>query len=177
MISGSALTYKQERFASDLCRWYHIKSLNLFKLWVLMSCTHKSESTEIWEVCPSPCNSRAALHKVQCRISVSAFLQIWWQCQHLYTRYLHSWHSWLSPEAALRSAHASRGCSAVCEATWAGQAKAEIGVNSTPSHHSPKAEIPHRKCINSSLTISVQIDATVLHTSAALVSFRKRCEK
>lgn len=118
--------------------------------------------------------------KGQCRISGSAFLQIWWQCQHLYTRYLHSWHSWHSPEADLRSAHASRGCSAVTLQAgrgWAGQAKAEIVVNSTPSHHSPKAEIPQRKCTDSSLTISVQIDATVLHTSAVLVSFRNRCEK
>lgn len=120
--------------------------------------------------------------KGQCRISGSAFLQICWQCQQLCTRYLHIWHRWLSPEADFRSAHASRGCSAVCEATragrgWAGQAKAEIGVSAAPSYHSLKAEIPHRKCTNSSLSTSVQIDATVLHTSAALVSGRKRCEK
>ena len=31
MLSGSALIYKQERSASDLCRWYHTKNPNLLK--------------------------------------------------------------------------------------------------------------------------------------------------
>lgn len=60
---------------------------------------------------------------------------------------------------------------------WVGQAKTELGVNTIPSYHSPETEILHRKCTDSSLPVSVQIDAPVLHISAVFVSGRKRCEK
>lgn len=42
-------TDKQERSASDLCRWYHTKPLNLLKLWVVMSYPHKCWVYRDWE--------------------------------------------------------------------------------------------------------------------------------
>lgn len=61
MFSGSALTYKQERSASDLCRWYHT---NLLKLWVLMSSFQKQQVyTDLGTVFPSPHKPRAAQGK------------------------------------------------------------------------------------------------------------------
>lgn len=168
MLSGSTLTYKQERSATQNNKTFQNYGCRL-------DTSTNAKSTEIWEQSFLPCASHK-LHRTkgQSRKPGSAFPQIWWQCQHLYSRYLHSWHRWLSPEADFRSAHASRGCSAVCEATrtgsgWAGQAKAQFGVNTTPSYHSPKPEIPHW------LLITCFCSATVLHTSA--VSGRKRCEK
>lgn len=178
MLSGSAVTYQQEGSDSDLCKWYHTKTLNLLKLWATFT---NANSTEIWvqsfPVQVMSCTGqRASVGYLNLLSSKSAGNV-----------------SSFAPDtctsgtggplmADFRSAHASRGQSAVCEATragrgWAGQAKAEIGVSAAPSCHSLKAEIAHRKCTNSSLSISVQIDATVLHTSAALVSGRKRCEK
>jgi len=75
MLSGSALTYKQERSASDLCKWYHTKNPNLLKLWVLMSSLQKCRvCRDLETVFPTQATSCTG-QRASCRVSRSASVE------------------------------------------------------------------------------------------------------
>lgn len=77
MLSGPALTCKQERPASDLCRWHHTKKPNFLKLWVLTSSFQKRQvCRDLGTAFPSPHKPRTAQgQRASCGVPGSANME------------------------------------------------------------------------------------------------------
>lgn len=160
MLSGSALTYKQERSASDLCRWYHtkikpFKTMGAHELLAKMASLQRFGNSLSFPTQAMNCTGRRA----SCRVSGSINMERSCFQRSLskpggnastFTVDIYRADTGDSLQKLILGKHMLQG-----EALKFVKSHEQAGAEQTKqrlylSHHSLKAKIPHRKFTNSS---------------------------